>query len=353
MAAVPIDLSTQKNETPGEEFKSRVPHFQGYMDRVKPGLDQVFKAQVFSCLRISMNDTTYVIESLNGGKKIRGCLTCMIAEALGGRLRAAIPRAVAVELVHTATLIHDDYVDQHMARRNRSAPWTLEGARRAVLIGDMFVANAIRTMNDLGREEGQAISRAVALLAKGALYEPLDPSALAKEIESNRFRENLYERIIYLKTGILFGTACQLGAIAVNCSGKLGAGSFKYGIEIGEAYQIADDIIDIENHLMTQSICAEEMAALTPVFFHFLKGMRSLILPVLKKEGHWRLDQEMTEAFHAVLSRMRVAVRVRLESAAYEIGRHFPHNSFLRLVKQAPWDLMQIFLPSADLRPTK
>lgn len=340
---------SEEKEAHGREFEPKVLDFQTYMERVKPRLDDVFKARVLSCLRnIPMNDAPYLVESLDGGKKIRGCLTCMIAQALGGSFPAGIPGGVAVELIHTATLIHDDYVDQHIARRSRSAPWTLEGARRAVLIGDMLVAKAIRTMNDLGRKEGQAISRAVALLSKGALYEPLDPSALVKEIESNRFRGNLYKRIIYLKTAILFGTACQLGAIAANRNGALGATSFRYGAKIGEAYQIADDITDIEDHLRARSIRPEEMAALAPAFLHFLKGMRSPVLTVLKKDGQRSFGQEMTEAFQVALRHMKAAVRFRLESAAYEVERHFPDNSFLRLVKRAPWDLMRIFVGSAD-----
>ena len=348
------DLPLIRNHGAGKEFKSRSPDFRDYMDRVKPSLDRMFKVQVLSCVRnIPANDTPYLVETIDGEKKLRGCLTCLLTESLGGNVQAGIPMAVAVELIHTATLIHDDYVDQHITRRNRSAPWTLEGARRAVLIGDMLVAKAIRTMSGLGQKESQVISRAVDLLSKGALYEPLDPSALAKEIESNRLRENLYERIICLKTGILFGTACQLGAIAARSNEKLGTVSFRYGAKIGEAYQIIDDIIDIENYLKAGSVTPEEIAALAPALFRFLNGMSSLVLPALRRDGRRTLGQEMTEVFRAALKHMRVAVRFRLESAAYEAERHFPNNSFLRLVKRAPWDLMGIFTEITNLPSTE
>ena len=341
------DLSAEENEKRESEPKPLFADFQDYMDGVKPGLDIAFKAQVLSCLRnIPINDIAYLVESLGAGKKIRGCLTCMIAEALGGPVQTVIPRAVAVELIHTATLIHDDYVDQHITRRNRSAPWTLEGARRAVLIGDMLVATTMKTMNALGREEGRAISHAVALLSKGALYEPLDPSALAREVESNRFRANLYERIIYLKTGILFGTACQLGAIAANTNGEIETISFRYGVKIGEAYQIADDIVDIEHSLRAQSIHPGEMAALTPAFLYFLRESSPSVLAILKRNGCGTLSQETVEAFQTALGRMRSAVRFRLDSAASEIEGHFPKNTFLRLVERAPWDLVRIFAES-------
>ena len=321
--------------------------FSDYIARVKPRLDLAFKAQLLSCLRnIPMNDTAYLVESLEAGKKIRGCLTCMIAEALGSPVQAAIPRAVAMELIHTATLIHDDYVDQHMTRRNRSAPWTLEGARRAVLIGDTLVATTMKSMSDLGREECQVTSHAVALLSKGALFETLDPSALIREMESDRFRDNLYERIIYLKTGILFGTACQLGAITAKATRELGMISFRYGVKIGEAYQIADDMADIEHSLKTRSIHPEEMASLTPAILYFLKEVPPFILPLLKGNGWLSLSEEMMKVLQLALGRMSDAVHSRLESAVSEVEERFPKKSYLELVKQAPWDLLRIFTES-------
>src|SRR6266581_9684176 len=89
-------------------------HFQGYAEHLKPTLDAAFSKHLAKLLE----DTRPIgswgeSQLLRGGKKIRGSLLCLVATTLGGTLEDALPRAIAVELIQTATLIHDDYVDQH------------------------------------------------------------------------------------------------------------------------------------------------------------------------------------------------------------------------------------------------
>ncbi len=181
------------------------------MQWVRPRLDEAFNRHLTFLLEdIPLRHAASLGASLEGGKKIRGGLLCMLNSALGGVLESAIPRANAVELIQTASLIHDDFVDQDTVRRNRPATWTLVGARRAVLLGDVMFASAIKMMSDLSQEDGSVISDAIAQVARGAIHEPLDPLLLIGEIESNRLDGRLYEKIIHLKTGILFGAACRL-----------------------------------------------------------------------------------------------------------------------------------------------
>ena len=168
---------------------------------------------------VSFKNRVSFESALVRGKMIRGCLLCLITNSLGGDLETAIPRAVAVELIQAASLIHDDIVDQDTVRRNHPATWTLEGARRAVLLGDLIFASAIKMMSDLGREDGSIISDAIAQVSRGAIQEPLDPLVLAREIESNRVDGSVYGKINHLKTGYLFGAACRLGAIGA-CADK-------------------------------------------------------------------------------------------------------------------------------------
>ncbi len=158
----------------------------------------------------------------------------MVSESLGGALESAVPRAISVEMIQAATLIHDDFVDQDTIRRGGPATWTVEGARRAVLIGDVIFASAIEMMSDLSREDGAAVSHAIAQVSRGALHEPLDPLALAAQIESGRVDEQLYEKVIRLKTAILFGTACQLGAIAANSNAELRETLYRYGLRLAK-----------------------------------------------------------------------------------------------------------------------
>lgn len=85
-------------------------------------LDEAFRRQISRLLEnIPSKQTAALMATLEAGKKIRGCLACLISDALGGELEAAIPRAIAIELIQAATLIHDDFVDQDTIRGNRPA----------------------------------------------------------------------------------------------------------------------------------------------------------------------------------------------------------------------------------------
>ena len=315
--------------------------FHDYWERVKPRVDDAFERQLSMFLEsTSMNDASSLRGTLEGGKKIRGCLLCMVSDTLGGVLQFAIPRAVAVELIQTATLIHDDFVDQDTARRNRPAVWTLAGARRAVLLGDVIFARAIKMMNDLSREDGMVIAHAIAQVSRGAFYETLNPTLLIKEIESNRLNGELYDKIIRLKTGTLFGAACQLGAIAAEARAELSEKFHRYGSRIGEAYQIADDLKEVKKHILARSIRPDQIAVLTPTFLYFVKEMRPYLPRVLKGQC-MDLDGVLLEYFRVTERLMENEIERRLLSAVSEI-EDLPGNEYSELARMAPWDLIEM-----------
>ena len=315
--------------------------FQEYWAACKPGLDDAFRKQISFLLgNISLKETAALMATLGEGKKIRGCLTCLFSDALGGGPEDTIPRAISVELIQAATLIHDDFVDQDTTRRNKPAAWTLEGARRAVLIGDVIFATAIQMAEDLGREDGLAVSRAIARVSRGALHEPLDPLSLAAEIESGRMDKKLYERIIHLKTGILFGTACHLGALAAKADGRLGEISFQYGLRIGEAYQVADDLKEVEYCLEQGSIPPGKMAALAPALLYFVDELRPWVLAHLKGKGP---DAAAEEFLRVAANLMKGEIELRLQKGIGEISENFPENEYRAVVLRAPRDLIRMF----------
>jgi geranylgeranyl pyrophosphate synthase len=317
--------------------------FQDYLERVRPRLDDAFQRELSNLLRnITIRDVSSLMAAIEGGKKIRGCLSCMVSDALGGVLESAIPRAVAVELIQAATLIHDDFVDQDTIRRNRPAVWAVEGARGAVLIGDIIFATAIKMMSDLSMEDSLAVSHAIAQVSKGALHEPLDPLGLAREIESNRFSGQLYENIIHLKTGVLFGTACHLGAIAAEANHELRKISYRYGLRIGEAYQIADDLKEVKEHLSRQSILPEQMVILAPALLCFVDEMRPLI-PDFLKGKHTDLKGPTSEFFRAAKDLMENEIEHRLQAAVSEIEENCPNNAYSELMRKAPRDIIKMF----------
>lgn len=317
--------------------------FQEYWQTRKPVLDKALNRALSGLLDgITLRDAASLMASLEAGKKIRGSLTCMVSEALGGTLDSAVPRAISVEMIQAATLIHDDFVDQDTQRRGRPATWTVEGARRAVLIGDVIFASAIKMMSDLGREDGAAVSHAIAQVSSGALYEPLDPLALAREIESGRVGGQLYEKIIRLKTGILFGAACHLGAIAAKADGKLRDISYRYGLRIGEAYQIADDLQEVKAHLSGRTVGPEQMVALAPALLHFAREMRPHVVALLRGESA-SLNAAGLDFFRAAQELMEKEIEHRLQTAIDQVEKNFPDNGYSELLRSAPRDIIRMF----------
>jgi hypothetical protein len=239
-------------------------------------------------------------------------------------------------------LIHDDFVDQDTVRRGRPATWTIEGPRRAVLIGDVIFASAIKMMSDLGREDGATVSDAIAQVSRGALHEPLDPLALAGEIESGRVNGQLYQKVIRLKTGILFGAACRLGAIAAGADDKLKDASFRYGLRIGEIYQIADDVQEVRAHCSSRTVHPQQMVALAPALLHFVSEMHPYI-PDLLKGKTTDLKHPALELFNTAAEIMEHEIEHRLQSVVSEIEEHFPENGYSRLLRAAPGDIIRMF----------
>ncbi len=317
--------------------------FRHYWDARKPALDEAFRRQVATLIgEAPLRNGAPLLSALESGKKIRGCLCCLTGESLGGTLDSAMPRALAVELIQAATLIHDDFVDQDTTRRNLPASWTLEGARRAVLIGDVIFASAIKMMSDLGREDGGVVSQAIAQVSQGALHEPLDPGMLGDALESGGWNGGLYEKIIRLKTGILFGAACQLGAIAANAGSRMQEICFRYGVHIGEAYQIADDLKDARECLETRSLPPEQMASLAPCLLFFCENVRPRVVEILRGR-HAEGPDGIWTSLDSSLKFMEEDVERRLQSARKEIEGEFPSNSAGALARRAPWDLIRMF----------
>jgi hypothetical protein len=260
--------------------------------------------------------------TMRGGKRLRGCLVCLVNAALGGAQEAALPRAVAIECIQAASLIHDDYVDRDTVRRNRPATWVAEGARRAVLLGDLIFATAIQRMVELGHGDGEVAAEAIATMARGAYLE------LAGAGESNagaRFGPDQYERIIYLKTGALFGAAAKLGALAAGAPAETAEAAFRFGARLGELYQIADDLEDLA------VLEPPRLAGLVPALLHF--GRDAGLAGLSGDDG--QLGTRIAAARPALERRMRAEIAARAALAERELD-HFAPNAYTRMLRTAP-----------------
>jgi hypothetical protein len=321
--------------------------FRDHYVPVKSELDAAFKSILTTLLESSdVKDIETLASILCAGKKIRGCLLCLVSLSLDGALDEALPMALAVELVQAASLIHDDFVDQDIIRRNRPAVWTLEGSRRAVLLGDVLFSTAIKNMSDQGNEPCRAISEAILKIACGAFREPIIPETLREDIVSGRFHPEVYETIIGLKSGTLFGTACKLGAIAATADKNTQEIFRRYGAKVGEAYQIADDLHDIEQCIAEPSVPPDRVTLLTPILLYFAKEMRPQVMAAMGVKSTAPIE-ELVHALNRAARQMREEIGKRLryaQSLLRELTIKPPHREVL---ENAPEELLSIFNASA------
>jgi hypothetical protein len=177
---------------------------------------------------------------VDGGKRLRATVVLAVSDALAGNRDHALRYAAVIECVHAASLVHDDLVDDDRMRRGRPATWIVHGARRAVLLADVMFATALQRSGELRKQGVVTVARAIAMLAAGAYGEPLAGTELQvlDGVAS-------YERTIRLKCGSLFAAAAELGAIAARARPGIRRAAFEFGMRIGEAYQIADDLDDM------------------------------------------------------------------------------------------------------------
>ena len=175
---------------------------------------------------------------LSGGKRLRPALLILIASMFGGKPEQATTMAAIIEFIHTATLLHDDVIDEADMRRGLAAANTIWGNEASVLVGDFLFAMAF----DLAVEQGslsalKSLSDATRRLAEGEILE------LMKTADVTTSEED-YLKIIDGKTAILMAAACEIGAIIAGAGARTQAQMKEFGSSIGIAFQMIDDILD-------------------------------------------------------------------------------------------------------------
>ncbi len=174
----------------------------------------------------------------SGGKRLRPMLT-LAAAAMGGyEGRGHILLAAAVELMHSATLLHDDVVDESARRRGKPSARVIWGNRESILVGDFLLGRAFEMMVEAGSPEALVVlSRAAARIASGEVMQ----LAAARDLETG---EAAYLEAIEAKTATLFAAAAETG-ILLGEKGPLWRESLRaYGRNLGMAFQLVDDVLD-------------------------------------------------------------------------------------------------------------
>ncbi len=174
----------------------------------------------------------------SGGKRLRPLMTLACAGLCGYRGRGHVKLAAAVEFMHTATLLHDDVVDQSDMRRGKLAARMLWGNEASVLVGDFLLGQAFRMMVEVGSLAClDVLSAAAAVIAEGEVMQ----LSAAKDTGTT---EDAYLAVIRAKTAALFAAACEVGPILAERPTREIAAARDYGTNLGIAFQLVDDALD-------------------------------------------------------------------------------------------------------------
>jgi len=178
----------------------------------------------------------YIISA--GGKRIRPVLVLLLANAYGYKGTAHHELAAVVEFIHTATLLHDDVVDESSMRRGRQTANALFGNAASVLVGDYLYSRSFEMMTSLDNMRVMSIlSRATTVIAEGEVLQLLNMHDPDVTHES-------YLKVIRSKTAKLFEAAAELGALVGGADDEQIAAAGEYGRSLGTAFQLIDDVLD-------------------------------------------------------------------------------------------------------------
>jgi octaprenyl-diphosphate synthase len=189
------------------------------------------------------SDVTMIPEVANhlissGGKRLRPMLTLAMAQLCGYAGDGHIKLAAAVEFMHTATLLHDDVVDESDMRRGKPAARMVWGNEASVLVGDFLLGQAFKMMTEVGNLQSlEILSSAAAVIAEGEVMQ----LAAANNTATN---EDEYLAVIRAKTAELFAAACEVGPALTNRPKAEAAACRSFGMNLGIAFQLVDDVLD-------------------------------------------------------------------------------------------------------------
>lgn len=178
----------------------------------------------------------YIINS--GGKRLRPMLALLMARACGYQGEKHIDVAAIVEFIHTATLLHDDVVDESDMRRGKETANNVWGNQAAVLVGDFLYSRSFEMMVDVNEMRVmQIMASTTNIIAEGEVLQLLN-------INDAETTEERYLEVIYSKTAKLFEATCQLGAVLAGLPEDQEKQAAEYGVHLGTAFQLIDDILD-------------------------------------------------------------------------------------------------------------
>ncbi len=179
-----------------------------------------------------------------GGKRLRPAVLMLSTEAVGGDPMSVIPAAVALELVHNFTLVHDDIMDNDDVRRGMPAVHVKWGSEGAILAGDTLYSKAFEILSVMEKDP-ERILKCVALLSR-TCTEICEGQWMDIDFENrDTVSEEEYLEMVEKKTSVLYGAAAKVGAILGGASDEVADAMYEFGRLVGISFQIQDDVIDM------------------------------------------------------------------------------------------------------------
>lgn len=201
-------------------------------------VDDVIASRLTTNVPLIGQVARYIISA--GGKRLRPAMLLLVANALGYQGRFHHEMAAVMEFIHTATLLHDDVVDESTMRRGRPTANESFGNPASVLVGDFLHSRAFEMMVETGNiRVMQVVAAATNIIAEGEVQQLLN-------MHDASLDEAGYLQVIRSKTAKLFEASTQVGAILANVPAELEQAAATYGQALGTAFQIIDDVLDYD-----------------------------------------------------------------------------------------------------------
>jgi octaprenyl-diphosphate synthase len=210
----------------------------GGMEAEMQEVDAVIRRRLASEVVLIDQISKYIIGA--GGKRIRPLLVLLFSRALGFQGAERFELAATVEFIHTATLLHDDVVDESDLRRGRKSANAIFGNAASILVGDFVYSRAFQMMVSVNRMKVlQVLSDATNVIAEGEVLQLMNMHDADLQVDD-------YLKVIRFKTAKLFEASARLGAVLANATEDIEEACADYGRSLGTAFQLIDDLLDYE-----------------------------------------------------------------------------------------------------------
>lgn len=277
-------------------------------------VDAVIRARLFSGVSLVQQVAEYIVAG--GGKRLRPALLLLSCGSVGYADGQHHVLAAVVEFIHTATLLHDDVVDESALRRGRDTANAQFGNAASVLVGDFLYSRAFQMMAGVGSMRVmQVLADATNTIAEGEVLQLMNCHNADITVDD-------YLCVVRYKTAKLFEASARLGAILANAAPAMEEGLADYGMHVGTAFQIVDDVLDYSG---------EEGAIGKQLGDDLAEGKPTLPLIHVMKAGttaqskavRTALEEGGRESFDVIIEAVRStgALDVAMAAAADEVAR--------------------------------